>query len=328
MEFKDIIHPTRSKLEDVVPLITPLVVNIDPSGACNLTCGFCPCNTVDYKNEDRHKIMPMDIFKKIVNDLKELTHADIIKVVYLHGFGEPLLNTNIVEMIQYLKKSNVCEKIILTTNGILLTKELSDDLANSGLSRMRLSLNGLSAEDYLNTCNAKIDFNQLYNNIKYFYEQSRNKIELQIKATTYFVKTQHEKEILFNLFNNISDYLMIEDIDDFWSEFEGVKTPDSQKNNSFSYFKNGRDICASPLTNIFIHANGLVSPCCSDWKQAVVIGDIHTNSLKEIWNSDELKNLQITLLKQEKGYYKFCDHCKIRTLDSIDDVADIIIKKL
>ena len=41
------------------------------------------------------------------------------------------------------------DKVEIVTNGILLTKEMSDRLINSGLDRLRISLQGLDEEKYI-----------------------------------------------------------------------------------------------------------------------------------------------------------------------------------
>lgn len=53
-----------NKLYNMIPLQTPYMLYIDPCGACNLKCSFCPCNTESYKAKERHKIMDMNLFKK------------------------------------------------------------------------------------------------------------------------------------------------------------------------------------------------------------------------------------------------------------------------
>lgn len=88
MPEKNVIRNERHLLEEVVPLETPYIIYIYPSGACNFKCNFCPCNTSDYMAKERHKIMDMATFKKIVEDLKDFPQK--IRVVYLFAFGEPL----------------------------------------------------------------------------------------------------------------------------------------------------------------------------------------------------------------------------------------------
>ena len=49
----------RVPLEQVVPLSTPYIVYIDPSGACNFKCNYCPCYMSDYRAEERHTVLSL-----------------------------------------------------------------------------------------------------------------------------------------------------------------------------------------------------------------------------------------------------------------------------
>lgn len=91
---KDVPHNKRTPLGDVVPLPQPYVLYIDPCGACNLTCTFCPCNTVKENQAERHKMMSFELFQKIVEDLKGFPEK--VKVVCLFCYGEPLINPRIL----------------------------------------------------------------------------------------------------------------------------------------------------------------------------------------------------------------------------------------
>ena len=121
----------REKLSMVVPLDTPYVLFLDPCGACNFKCRFCPCNNSDFKKEERHAIMGMELFHKILDDIEEFPGK--IKVINLYGFGEPLLHPQYVEMAEEIKRRNLCRELRCTTNGFLLTPELNRRLVQSGI---------------------------------------------------------------------------------------------------------------------------------------------------------------------------------------------------
>ena len=54
-------------------------------------------------------MMDFGLFQKIVDDMAEFEEP--VRVVYLYGFGEPLLNKDIIKMARYLKQKNVCSEI-------------------------------------------------------------------------------------------------------------------------------------------------------------------------------------------------------------------------
>lgn len=326
MKLKEIPRNTRVKLEEVVPLTTPFTIQIDPCGACNMICNFCPCNTVEEKKKERHAKMSLSLFQKTVDEIAVLPEK--IKKICVAGFGEPLLNQEVPEMICYLKDKNVTPQIELVTNGLLLTPEYSDRLVDSGLDLLRISLNGFTAEEYKKTCGVTIDFDQFYENLAYFFKVSRGKTQFSIKGTTAFLTDDSLKQNFSDLFYEMTDFLVIHDIYAQWPDFEVELTDNNESSVHHFNWMDKKKICVAPLINMMIHANGDVSPCCSDWRHDVVYGNVKENTVGEIWRGAQLKALRLSLLRQEKGVFPFCDTCSVRNIDNVNDVADMIIQRV
>lgn len=327
MAEKQVIQHKRHPLEEVVPLEAPYIVYIDPCGACNFKCNFCPCNTSDFMVKERHKVMDLALFHKIVDNLKEFPQK--VRVVYLFAFGEPLLNKNIVEMIRCLRESQVCDEIRMYTNGALLNPELNSALADSGIDLIRISVNALDGNAYKELCGVTVDYSKFYQNLQDLYQKTRGKAKLAIKLVNATIKEQSQLKQFHEMYAPISDYIFMEDIFDGWPEFEDVVIPEGVlKSSNWDWRNAGHSICTYSLTTMTIHSNGWVSPCCADWKFGAVYGDVNHSTVKEIWNSKELRQMQLAHLKKTKGIYPICDTCTMRTVDSIDAAADIVIKRL
>ncbi len=111
-------------------------LRISLTDKCNLSCIYC-------KGSEKHK--------------KELSVSEIEKIVKGFAFcgikkvrltgGEPLLRRDIAEIIRSLKKIDGIEKIVLTTNGILL-KAYAKELKNAGLSAVNISLDTTDQKKY------------------------------------------------------------------------------------------------------------------------------------------------------------------------------------
>ena len=63
-----------------------------------------------------------------------------------------MLHPNIAEFVSYAKKADVADRIEVVTNAVALTPAMSDKLIDAGADRLRISINGLSDEDYHNNC--------------------------------------------------------------------------------------------------------------------------------------------------------------------------------
>lgn len=89
----------------------PRHIFIELNSSCNLSCDYCP-----RKKESQN--MDWDTFKGIIDEARE--HG--ARSFSLHLFGEPLLYPRIIEAVEYIKRSNRNNTILLTTNGTLLSK--------------------------------------------------------------------------------------------------------------------------------------------------------------------------------------------------------------
>lgn len=105
-------------------------ISIEPSTYCNLRCDFCP----NYKHErgllENKVTMPSDLFKKIIDELKELNYEGTILFDF---YNEPLTDERLPEFISYINNILPKSKVIIMTNGILLNVEIFKKLARYGV---------------------------------------------------------------------------------------------------------------------------------------------------------------------------------------------------
>ena len=156
----------RTKLETVIPLAVPFIINIDPSDKCNFQCKFCPTGDRELMKATKGRnfgAMDFGLYKKIVDDLREFEKP--VKVLRLYKDGEPLLNRHFGEMIRYAKKSRLCDRVDTTTNASLLTQEKSLEIIEAGLDRINISIEGVNAAQYREFSKYGVDFEKLVKNM-------------------------------------------------------------------------------------------------------------------------------------------------------------------
>jgi Predicted Fe-S oxidoreductases len=112
------------------------------------------------------------------------------------GIGEPLLHRDIAKMVRYAVNRDIAERIDIVTNGLCLNNSISNELADSGLTTLRISVNGLSESDYLKNTKTKIDFEQFITNIGYFFKKNEL-TKIYIKIIDYMVPTSDTKKKFF-----------------------------------------------------------------------------------------------------------------------------------
>lgn len=299
-------------LHECVPLKAPFVLALEPSGLCNLRCRFCTHSVpaaLDSVLQRRSRVlMTDDVFNKIVGDLKEFDRP--LKLIYFSQIGEPLLNKQLPDMINRLHKEKLTHKSTIFTNAIPLTEEMSLALVDAGLTRIKISVNGLCSEDYKQNCDVAIDFERFVKQIAFLYKNKKNLI-VQIKTIDMLLKPGDE-ERFYKIFGDVCDQIDIElmfpifdgvPYDDLY--FQGSAKPASRYASTLRGGK-GCKICALPFYRMAVAADGAVNLCYTD----IADGNVMEKSLKEVWEGDRRKNLLTNLLQQKfEGISEGCDKC-------------------
>jgi MoaA/NifB/PqqE/SkfB family radical SAM enzyme len=120
------------------PITQLAKVYVELTSRCNLACRTCIRNAWKESQGD----MTGETFARLLESLKDLPFRPD---VFIGGFGEPLLISDITGRVAQLKA--VAGKVEMITNGILLTEQLSRDLIEVGLDSIWFSLDGAIPEN-------------------------------------------------------------------------------------------------------------------------------------------------------------------------------------
>lgn len=112
----------------------PVLSEIAITYRCNLNCEFC------YVGEHDHEELNTSDMKRV---LFKIYHEAKVPSVSFTG-GEPLLRTDIVELVSYA--SNIGLWTNLITNATLINREYTQALKESGLSSAQVSIEGPHAQ--------------------------------------------------------------------------------------------------------------------------------------------------------------------------------------
>jgi len=117
----------------------PKRIYITINNVCNARCKMCDIGQQNIKGriyksmKDSESDMPLELFKKLVDDLKECGAYIDIKGT------EPLLKHDLLDFVRYAKQNNLgCN---ITTNGFFLEK-FAKDFVEVGLDDLQVSLDG------------------------------------------------------------------------------------------------------------------------------------------------------------------------------------------
>lgn len=309
----------RSILREALPLKAPYLVQIFPCYGCNFRCSFC-LHTLP---REKHgfisdaALMDMELYRRAIDDMVSVWGT--VKMLRFAAIGEPLLHPRIAEMVAYAKEKQAADRIDIVTNGALLTPELSERLIKAGLTTLRVSIEGLSAEEYRENCRAEIDFEKLLSNLRWFYERCGG-TKVYIKIIDYMLRGDAEREKRFHeLFDPISHVTAVEHltptVDEIdYSTFSG--------DADFSMTQDGVRrqpvrVCPQPFYMIQLNPDGALVPCCSTRYPVVVRGQ----SPGEAWSGKELIGFRLDLLRG--GRNDVCASCSLYQYGTYpEDVLD------
>jgi len=333
MKIKKFYGDKHRKLYNLLPLSTPLSLMIDPANICNFQCKFCPTgNPHLLKDIKRPKgIMSYELFCKIIDDLTKFPNK--LKRLHLYKDGEPLLNKNISKMVYYAKIKNISDSVEITTNASLLNEKIALELIESGLDKIRISVEHINNEGYKSITKKYSNYLKIFENIRFLYlkkKELKNKLHIHIKILDIGL-TQEELNIFFDDYSNFSDSIFVDEIMG-WSNSEKFdftlrKNPIYAMDNNTNV-NNNRLVCPQPFYTLSINFNGLISVCCVDWTMNTIVGDCKKEDLISIWNGELLKEFRLMHLDKEKYKNKACNNCNYLKGMSKESDIDPFINKL
>ncbi len=118
----------------------PKVFVIDTVSYCNLKCSMCTHKTMKRKPG----FMSEELYKKIIDEIAEKRPDAQIWITF---FGEGVILKDLPEKIAYAREKGLND-IRLNSNAVLLTKEYSKRLIDSGLSLMLVGIDAVNDESY------------------------------------------------------------------------------------------------------------------------------------------------------------------------------------
>jgi MoaA/NifB/PqqE/SkfB family radical SAM enzyme len=107
----------------------PVCLYLETTNRCNLLCTTCPRT---FEDLEPPADMSWELFTSIVDQFPHIAR------VVLHGVGEPMMVRALPRMIRYLKDRGVY--VLFNTNGTLLTQRAGEQLIDTGLDELRVSL--------------------------------------------------------------------------------------------------------------------------------------------------------------------------------------------
>ena len=145
----------------------PVCLYLEVTNRCNLLCETCPRT---FEELEPPADMSWELFTKIVDQVPNIAR------VVMHGVGEPMLVKNLPDMIRYLKARGTY--VLFNTNGTLMQPKRFQELIDTGLDELRVSLDAANRESYAKI-RGKDFFNRIVRDVGKFIAYQK-----QVGATT------------------------------------------------------------------------------------------------------------------------------------------------
>ncbi len=276
----------------------PLVLNIEPTNACNAKCYYCTHDKV-VKNQGTN-FLKIDDFKKIIDQVA--SHKLIM--LNLHKDGEPLLHKNLPEMVEYAKKKDAAQVIHFNTNGILINSNVGRAVIAAGIDDITISIDAAREETYYQFKKQK-GLDKLEENIKRaidYRDKISSKTMIRVKIMEFDDIKHDEIELFHKKWNGVADEVQVTGVHS-WSGAVDVKVTDEETKTRYP--------CVLLWYMLAVNSNGDVSVCNVDWDYSGVVGNIYRQSINEIWNSKLLKNIRRAQLKEDWCNPSVCKQCVV-----------------
>ena len=335
-EIKPNYDTKRKKLAEIIPLAAPFTVYIEQTKYCNFKCFYCIHSTRDEADGEfralGHRMQHIDegFFEKIIHDLKAFPQGGIKRIVF-SGLGEPLMNPRLPDYVRMAVAAGIAGRVEVITNGLLLTPEKSKALVEAGITNINISVQGLDAEGYQETCGVRIDFDHYLENLKYLYEHKGN-VQIYIKAIDATLKTKENEKKFFRIFSPFADRIYIEHLVVMQQQMDGLREiVDGTKNFYGEELDVNRKVCAQSFYFMQIGCEGDIFPCpVPGLGRNLSMGNAKEHTLVEIWNGSRRRGFLRKMLKKEKDQIPDCATCTCfnainNPMEQLDDDAERLL---
>ncbi len=277
------------------------VVNV-----CNFRCPLC--QTLEKDGVTRGRISVEDAARIV------LPVADQLEAVVLYGNrGEPLLHKQLEEIVAMIARSSGA-RIVISTNGSLVTPDRARALMQAGLSQFVFAVDGVSQEAFgAYRVGGKID-EVLYNLKEACAIRKREGFRTRIIWQFIPMATnEHEKAEVTRLGYELG----VDDVRFKLSRSVAKSArfrPSEAADRPAPVEDKPRFDCPYGMDKLYVDPNGDAYPCCWAEGRGLYLGNALETPIDALWDSPKMWELRRTFLDQS-GFHPFCESmCNKRTM--------------
>lgn len=288
----------------------PVFISVEPAAICQLKCPECPVGQGNRQpSADRQAYMPRDIWEKVLREAAPYAHT-----IQFYFQGEPLLNKDLPRMIHEAHQLRLYT--IVSTNAQAMTESLAHQLMQAGLSRIIVSMDGLSEESYkayriggsLDKTKQALAWLQSAK----LQTGARCVIELQCLKLR---SNEHEWEALRRSYKSLgADRLSLKTAQFYDYENGHALMPSQEHDRRYTQGTDGRwhrkplpqKACPRIWRGVVVTTRGEVLPCCYDKEHAHAYGNLRDYSLRQLFHNQKAGTFRREALTYR---HSICQNC-------------------
>ena len=292
-------------------------VNFSIINACSCQCWFCGCIEHHQTVSTARKLTLKDIQRAF----RATPPGEKLKSIFMSGAGESIMNPECVEIAAFLKEQT--EHLILFSNGVLLTPEISGKLIAAGVDEIRVSITGVTPEVWgkYQGCGfgekAAEILPQVLSNIKGMCE-NRDRINPRcITGTNYILREENKDHLLIYLQTMRELGVSNVQIQPFGEPVAKEEAPPRRYlvERVAKRMLRGLPLCAgigeNMQTDIQEHPGEMLC-CCYEYSPDISLGNILEEPLYELLTGDKFRKLCSALDGGKEEIPQSCLDCLYR----------------
>jgi radical SAM protein with 4Fe4S-binding SPASM domain len=286
----------------------PMGLSIEPTTSCNLRCSECPSGLRLFSRPTG--MLSPETFRQVIDEVKN-------KLIWLTFYfqGEPYLNRNFLNMVKYAHEKGLYT--MTSTNAHYLTDQVARETIESGLSRIIISMDGVSQETYeqYRKGGSLDQVKQGIANLVKWKKELKSSTPHIVLQFIVFGHNEHEIDQVKQVGRELGvDEVKIKSAQIYDFNNEALLPKDEnysryhKKNGQYSIKNELMNHCWRMWSSAVITWDGKVIPCCFDKDAHHQLGNVQTHKLKEIWLSHPYHRFRNQVLINRKAV-DICTNC-------------------
>ncbi len=290
----------------------PLLLLVEPSSRCNLSCGFCPIT--DQPPKQAGELDPA-LYRTLLDEL-----GDSLLFLCLWFYGEPLLHPQLEDFVAQARRRGVM--VAVSTNAVALEPERAQALLAADLDWLYVSLDGATAATH-DAHRGEGSFEAATRNVAGFVRRrealGQSKPLVELKPILHR-GNEHEREAMLALGRSLGvDRLTFQLLT--WTHDPDLRQQaPTDPALVLDYPSPGPKphTCGRSISSAVVGWDGALLPCCEDHGRSQPLGSLaHGESFRDAWRGEAWRRLRRSQ-RDPAAVTPLCRRCHIGDFEAVN----------